>query len=272
MSNLTNHLWMTIPLAIGIIRAQTLPPPPAYTYDVVSIHPSSPDQRRTQIGPGPQGGLRMQNATAMLIMTFAYGVRDYQIAGAPGWASSDHFDVTFTPDKTESVLAPGVSANELDSFMGRQKQRTQVVLKDRFGLILRAETRQLPVYALIVAKGGHKLSPATVENRGVYLQARGTQLTASGPGATMKMLADQLSAILGHPVSNETGLDGLFDFMLEWAPDPPARPPSPDEPGASTSGPSIFTALTEQLGLRLEPKKGPVPVYVVERIEKPGEN
>jgi uncharacterized protein (TIGR03435 family) len=123
-----------IPPAIGIIRAQTLPPPPAYTYDVVSIHPSSPGHGRTQIGPGAQGGLRMQNVTAMVIMTFAYDVRDYQIIGAPGWASSDHFDVNFTPDKTESVLRPGSSANELDSFMSRQKHRTQAVLRDRFGL------------------------------------------------------------------------------------------------------------------------------------------
>jgi uncharacterized protein (TIGR03435 family) len=115
-----------------------------------------------------------------------------------------------------------------------------------------------------VAKGGHKLSPPTVENHGVFLQARGTQLTASGPGATMKMLADQLSITLGHPVSNETGLDGLYNFKLEWAPDPPAV--------SATDGPSIFTALTEQLGLRLESKKGPVPVYVIEKIEKPGEN
>jgi hypothetical protein len=79
-----------IPLAIGIIRAQTLPPPPAYTYEVVSIHRSSPDQRRAGIGGGPQGGLRMQNVTAMDMLTFPYGIRDYQIVGAPGWASSEH--------------------------------------------------------------------------------------------------------------------------------------------------------------------------------------
>jgi uncharacterized protein (TIGR03435 family) len=282
MRDLTNHLWqstifaagiaaLTIPSAIGIIRAQILPPPPAYTYDVVSIHRSSPDERRTIIGPGAQGGLRMQYATAMTMLTFAYGVRDYQIVGAPGWISSDHFDVTFTPDKTELALAVGSTANELDSVMSRQKQRLQAVLRDRFGLTLRAETRELPIYALIVAKGGHKLSQPTVANHGVFLQARGTQLIANGPGATMKMLADQLSVILGRPVSNETGLDGLYDFKLEWTPDLPAQP-SPDEPVSATGGPSIFTALTEQLGLRLESRRGPVPVYVIEKIEKPGEN
>jgi uncharacterized protein (TIGR03435 family) len=284
MSDLTNHLWqstifaagraaLSITSVIGIIRAQIPPQPPAYTYDVVSIHRSSPDEHRTIIGPGAQGGLRMQYATAMAMLTFAYGVRDYQFVGAPGWTSSDHFDVTFTPDKTEIALTLGSTATQLDSVMSRQKQRTQAVLRDRFGLILRAETRELPIYALIVAKGGHKLSPPAVENHGVFLQNNGgTQLIASGPGAPMKMLTDQLSVIVGRPVSNETGLDGLYNFKLEWTRDLPAQPPSPDGPVNATGGPSIFTALTEQLGLRLESRRGPVPVYVIEKIEKPGEN
>jgi uncharacterized protein (TIGR03435 family) len=262
---------LTIPLAIGIIHAQTLLPPPAYTYDVVSIHRSSPNQTRELISPGAQGGLRMQNVTAMMMLTFAWEVREYQIAGAPGWTSSDRFDVTFTPDKTETALGPGIAATELESVMGRQKQRTQAVLRDRFGLILRAETHELPMYALILARGGHKLSPPTVADHGVYLQRRATQLVASGPGATMKMLADQLSLILGRPVSNETGLDGLYDFKLEWVPDSAPTGPA-NERAATSDGPSIFTALSEQLGLRLESRKGPVPVYVIEKIEKPRDN
>jgi bla regulator protein blaR1 len=260
---------VTIPLAIGIIRAQTLPPPPAYTYDVVSIHRASPDQRGEHIGPGAQGGLRMQNITAMLMLTFAYGVRDYQIAGAPGWVSSDRFDVSFTPDKAEAALGPGISVSELESIMNRQKQRTQAVLRDRFGLILRAETHELPIYALIPAKGGPRLSRPADAKRGVSLQGKRTQITATS--ATIKMLADYLSGELGRPVTNETGLDGPFDFKLEWTPDSAAQP-SPDEPVSATGGPSLVTALTEQLGLRLESRRGPVPVYVIEKIEKPGEN
>jgi uncharacterized protein (TIGR03435 family) len=277
VSNLTNRKLTLaaaamIPLGSGIIRAQTLPPAPAYNYEVVSIHRSSPDERRTQIGPGAQGGLRMKNVTAMQILTFAYEIRDYQIEGARGWASTERFDVTFTPDKTEVALADGSTVNQLESFMSRQKQRTQAVLRDRFGLILRAETRELPVYALTVAKGGQKLSPPTVANHGVFLQARGTQLIASGPGATLKMLAESLARELGRPVTDETGLDGPYNFKLEWTRDSPAGPPSPDEPVSAPGGPTIFTALTEQLGLRLESRKGPVPVYVIEKIDKPGEN
>jgi bla regulator protein blaR1 len=260
---------VSIPLAIGIIRAQTLPPPPAYTYDVVSIHRSSPDQRIQQIGPGAQGGLRMQNVTTMLVLTFAWGVRNYQIVGAPGWVSSDRFDVSFTPDKAELALGPGTSVNELESVMSRQKQRTQAVLRDRFGLILRAETHELPIYVLLLAKGGNKLSRPADASRGPNFTIDNGRITAVN--TTIKMLADNLSGVLGRPVANDTGLDGPFDFKFEWTPDSPGQP-SPNEPPGATGGPSIFTALTEQLGLRLESRRGPVPVYVVEKIEKPGEN
>ena len=202
-----------LPLAIGLAHAQTQAPPPAYTYDVASIHRSSPDEHNTRIGGGPQGGMRLQNVTAMFMLSFAYGIADYQVVGAPRWMSTDHFDVTFTPDKTETALVPGVAGvKELESVMGRQKQRTQAILRDRFGLILHLETRELPMYALTLAKGGHKLSRPVVLNRGVSLQGGRAQLVADGPGATMKMLADQLSANLGQPVSDETGLDGLYIF------------------------------------------------------------
>jgi bla regulator protein blaR1 len=259
----------TVPFVIGIIRAQTLPPPPAYTYDVVSIRPASPGQIHQNIGPGPQGGLRMQNVTAMLMLTFAYGVRDYQVVGAPGWVSSRRFDISFTPDKGESTPKPGIAMNELQAFMSRNRQRTQAVLRDRFGLVLRAETHALPIYNLVLAKAGHKLSSSPDGNRGPSLQANAGQVTAIG--VTMTMLADYLSAELSRPVTNATGLEGQYDFKLEWTPDSPVQP-SPNEPAGAAGGPSIFTALTEQLGLRLESGRGPVPVYVIEKIDTPSEN
>jgi uncharacterized protein (TIGR03435 family) len=87
----------------------------------------------------------------------------------------------------------------------------------------------------------------------------------------MKMLSEQLSRLLGRPVTDETGLDGPYDFKLEWTPDSVAQL-LPDNSVSATGGPSIFTAVTEQLGLRLESRRGPVPVYVIEKIDKPGEN
>lgn len=87
---------ISLPLVIGILWAQSLPPAPQYAYDVVSIHKSDPNATLMRMGPGPQGGLRIQNTTAMSLLTFAYNVRDYQISGGPAWMNSDHFDFIYT--------------------------------------------------------------------------------------------------------------------------------------------------------------------------------
>jgi bla regulator protein BlaR1 len=261
---------VAVPLGIGLIRAQTLPPAPAYTYEVASIHKSSPGQQGSRIGPGAGGGLRAVNVTAMQLLTFAYKVRDYQIADAPGWMTSDRFDVNFTPDKTEASPRPGVAPKEIEAFIGRNQQRMQAVFRDRFGLVLRAETHELPIYALVPAKGGTKLTPSANAERGPSLQGGPGRVT--GIGATLRLLAGQLSAVLGRPVIDETGSDDRqYDFKLEYTPEIPVQG-APEEAPPPGDGPSIFTALTEQLGLRLESRKGPVPVYVIEKIEKPTEN
>ena len=262
----------SVPFAIGVLRSQTLPPPPAYNYEAASIHKSDPGQRNVHMGEGPQGGVRTVNTTVLLLISAAYKVEPYQIIGAPGWASSEHFDVTFTPDKPEAVVDPSKSLKEWQSSWSRNMQRLQAVLRDRFRLVLRAETRELPIYGLTQAKSGARLSPHADGRPGPSIQTNGDrQITATD--ATTEMLAEQLSMMLGRPVQDETGLQGQFDLKLDWTPDldSPAGQnlQSPISPAA---GPSIFTALTEQLGLRLESKKGPVQVYVVEKIERPTEN
>jgi bla regulator protein blaR1 len=261
---------VAVPLVIGLIRAQTLPPPPAYTYEVVSIHKSSPDEQRQRIGPGPGGGVRTQNTTAMLLLTWAYQVPDYRIAGAPGWVTSDRFDVSFTPDKPEATLSPGAAPKEIESFLSRNQQRMQAVLRDRFGLVLRAETHELPIYALVPAKGGLKLTPSVDAKNGPSLTADPGRV--EGTGVALRLLASQLSVMVGRPVTDETGSgDQQYDFKLEYTPEI-SVPAAPEVTPPPSDAPSIFTALTEQLGLRLEPRKGPVQVYVIEKIEKPGEN
>jgi uncharacterized protein (TIGR03435 family) len=210
--------------------------------------------------------LRTVNTSLLLLLQVAYDVQNYQIIGAPGWASSDHFDVTFTPDKPEAVSGPGTSMKEGQASAIRNQQRLQAVLRDRFGLVLRAETRELPIYSLSQAKGGNKLSPRADANPGPTMQMGRGHVT--GTAVTLDMLTKQLSAVLGRPVTDETGLTGQYDFKLDWTPDP-----GPSDGSNNTAlGPSIFTALTDQLGLRLESKKGPVQVYVIEKIERPTEN
>jgi len=260
---------ISAPFLIGILRAQTLPPAPAYRYEVVSIHKSAPGQTNVHIGPGPQGGIRTENTSVMVLIATAYNVQEYQIVSAPHWVTSDHFDVMFTPEKTEIPPAPGMDAKDIEGYLHRNGQRLQAVLRDRFGLVLRQETRELPIYDLIQAPRGNKLSPNTDDKSGFpSIQTNGnTQITARN--ATMEMLAQQLSMTLRRPVHDKTMLNRRYDFKLEWAAEPDA---SPDHVSNSSPGASIFTAITEQLGLRLESKKGPVQVYVVEKIERPTEN
>lgn len=264
-----------VPLVIGMLRAQTLPAPPAYMYDVVSIRPSAPGQVNTRIGPGPQGGIKTQNASTLQLLTFAYDVREFQFGDVPEWVKSARYDVMFTPDKPEPTAGPGMPRNEMEGLFNRQRHRMRAVLRDRFGLVLRAETRELPMYALTVGKGGHKLAPPAVGSRGPHMMMNRGQL--SGASATMNMLTSALSSLLGRHVTDETGLDGAFDFKLQWTPDGaiqlPGPPPGVTEPPATTDpGVSVFTAVTEQLGLKLESKKGPVPVFVIEKIDKPSDN
>src|SRR5262249_1474020 len=157
----------------------------------------------SSIGPGAGGGLRSRNCTAMQLLTFAYRVRDYQIVGAPGWVKSERFDVSFTPGKTEPSPKPGASPKQIEAFIGPNPQRMQAVFRARFGLVLRAETHELPIYTLVPAKGGLKLTPSANPERGPSLQGGPGRLT--GTGATLRMLAGHLSVVLGRPVIDQTG-------------------------------------------------------------------
>ncbi len=249
--------------------AQT-PPPPSYGYEVVTIHKAVSGQMNSGFGPGAQGGLRARNDSVMQLLTFAYDAREYQFVDAPDWTQTERFEIELTPDKSEIVVGRDTTVAEFDGWLHRNRQRMQAVLRDRFSLVLRAETREHPLYALTVVKGGPKLATPADPKHGVsFNMNNGRQITART--ASIEMLARSLAQLLGRYVRDETGLDGTYDFTLEFEPvnaAPPVGPGASNEPAR----PSIFTALTEQLGLRLESKKGPVPVFVIENIEKPGEN
>jgi bla regulator protein blaR1 len=252
---------------VEALQAQA-PSQPAYTYEVVSIRRAAAGEMNSGFNPGPQGGMRARNVTAMQLLTFAYDAEDYQLTGVPGWARSDRFEISFTPDRSETVPGDDASIAVWNGWFTRQRQRLQAVLRDRFGLVMRAQTRELPIYGLIVVKNGHKLTAAAHPERGQTMNINGGRQIV-GTTATMKALADSLSMVLRRTVRDETGLEGVYDFKVDWAPDSTLLP---DQPPSGDPGGSIFTALTERLGLRLEPKRGPVPVYVVEKIERPSEN
>jgi uncharacterized protein (TIGR03435 family) len=249
---------ISVPFAIGILRAQTLPPAPALSYDAVSIHKSDAATNNRLIGPGPQGGWRTTNTPVRLLIATAYHVQQNQILDAPGWAATQGYDITFTPDKLETPLTNSSSLKTIEGSMDRNATRLQAVLRDRFGLVLRSEMREMPIYNLVQAKGGAKLTRHEASSaEPPSLASNGRQIT--GRNVPIGMLAQQLSLLLDRPVHNETHIDGQFDFELR-------------REGEGQMSESLFTALTEQLGLKLESAKGPIQVYVIEKLEYPTEN
>jgi uncharacterized protein (TIGR03435 family) len=146
----------------------------------------------------------------------------------------------------------------------------QALLKDRFQLQLHRETRTGSIYSLVIAKAGVKLSSLSATqspHRGINA-GQGTML---GEAASTADLTSKLSRLLGRPVMNNTGLEGNYDFKLEWTPDPGPSAPG-GEPAETSVGPSLFSALQQQLGLRLEATKGPVDVLVIDHVDKPSDN
>ncbi len=251
------------PFCFGILRGQILPPPPQHKFEVASIKPGDPNAQNVRIGPGPQGGLRTENTTTLTLITFSYDLRDFQILGGPGWIKTERYNVTGTPDQPEDAPNPAMGRAKFEGHFNRQRERMRALLMDRFGLVMRAETREMPIYALTIAKGGHKLTVVTDDKKGPNFSTRRGSMT--GTAIDISMLTRSLSSLAGRPVVDETGLTGAFDLKMEWTPDEGAGPDA-------AAGPSIFTALQEQLGLKLESKKGPAQVLVIEKIEKPTAN
>ena len=200
------------------------------------------------------------HVTVKAMVAFAYDVRDFYISGGPGWVGNDRFDIIA---KAQTSATP---------VQIRVMMRT--LLKERFQLAVRHQTRDATFYKLVVAKGGPKLKESSSKAGGIRFLGRGN---VEGLGAAMPGLAGYLQTLLGDVVLDKTDLAASYDFKLTWAPDEaqagkPGAQGVPATNGAEESRPSIFTALQEQLGLKLEATKGPVETLVIERVEKPSEN
>jgi uncharacterized protein (TIGR03435 family) len=220
----------------------------AQEFEVASIKPANSDRNGMLVNFVPGGGLRVSNATLKDLIETAYQVRSFQILSGPSWIGVARYDVTAT---SEAVADDAAVRKEVQSL-----------LEKRFQLRTHRETRELPEYSLVVEKGGIKPEGLRVsENRRRGINSRQGAMT--GEAAPMANLAVVLSRQLERPVVDNTGLQGNYDFMVEW---------TPDLAVGDSPGPSLFTALREQLGLRLEATKGPVEVIVVDGAEKPSEN
>jgi uncharacterized protein (TIGR03435 family) len=201
--------------------------------------------------------------TLIMLIGQAYRIKPFQIVGGPSWLGSDLFEITAKAEGTA----------DFDKVM----LMLQSLLAERFQLVIRRETKEMPVYALLVAKGGPKLKETTEPISGRTIVRRGLM---SSDGIEMRTFIELLSGFLGRSVVDKTGLTGKFDLKVQWQPDENqvamfqemGVPEGFGAPPPDPLGPTLFTALQEQLGLRLESQKGPVEVLVIERVEKPSAN
>jgi uncharacterized protein (TIGR03435 family) len=237
---------------------------PPKIIEVASIKPS----RNTGVDSNldsVRGRLTATNITLRYLIRLGYGVKDYQIERAPGWVDSDLYDIAVK------------SANAKTASLEEEKSMVRELLADRFQLTTHHETKQMGLYLLVVGKNGTKL---TLHNDGTGARTRKGCGHLAGTRLTMDVFATALSRELETDVLNRTGLPGKYDFQLDWTPDSgPCRvaAEAADSQGGSAAAgpsglPSFYTALQQQLGLRLEPSKGPVEILIVDRVERPSGN
>jgi uncharacterized protein (TIGR03435 family) len=219
---------------------------PPISFDAASIKVNNSGERRTSMRSLPGGRVEGTNRTLKLLIQWAFDLLPVQIAGGPAWIESDRFDISATANAA-------VTPEQMHAMM-------RTLLADRFKLASHAETQQLPIYAMRLARAdgrlGSALKKAAEDAKSRFRENDGSLATER---TTMAALAKELTGYAGRPVVDETGLSGEWALTVNWTPDA----------GGDASLPSIFTAMREQLGLKLEPTRGPVDVLVIDRAERP---
>jgi bla regulator protein blaR1 len=229
-------------------------------FEAASVKPSEPGNLRGatyEFLPG--AGLRVTNGTLKGMLETAYDLRQFQIFGGPSWVNSERYDVLAKSPSGEFGTRAGNSIEEIKAV----RSRLQALLAERFQLRVHRETKELSEYALEIGKDGPKLSDESVSNSAGIRRSCGQMI---GTSATMTNLVLMLSRELDRPLVDRTGLTGKYSFRLDWTPETGSCPGVPDD------NPSIFTALEEKLGLKLESIKGPVDSLVIDYAERPSGN
>jgi uncharacterized protein (TIGR03435 family) len=259
-------------------KSQTPAPLPqvtAPTFDVVSVKPDKSGSGGMSI-TGVTDSFKGTNLSLTMLLINCYPVRDDLISGLPGWARAARFDVN------AKIVNP--NKEQIDKLTPEQRKgMLLVILKDRFHLQAHLETKILPVYDLIIAKGGPKFTGAHAAETDTATEIAKKNLMAGGmlvndgeltaDAMPVSSLAYSLTGEVGRTVIDKTGLPGTYNFELKWTPDRDG-PANADNGQAESqnAASSIFTALEEQLGLKLQPSKGPVQTLVVDHVEMPSEN
>jgi uncharacterized protein (TIGR03435 family) len=265
--------WRSL-LVIAVTLQSSVTP----QFEVASIRSNSGDPMGATRWSFENGRFTGTSVTVQMLVSTAYGepqqpLADFQIAGGPQWLRTERFDVT----GTVAAASPGTPLAPL----------LRHLLEDRFQLRTHQEVRELPIYALMLANADDSLGPRlrrrTVDCAAVAQGAPGERCggqifpgTITARGTTMVQIISGLTRLLpniGRLVVDQTGLSGSFDLDLTWLPDDGAAlPPGAAAPPIDPNAPTLFTALREQLGVKLEPTRGPVPVMVIDAISRPTEN
>jgi bla regulator protein blaR1 len=283
-----------------VAHAQTQSPnSQGFEFEVASIKPSDPNSKGGSLSDTPgtgrvDGRFGASNIPLMILIRSAYGLplkgSDDRLQGAPGWLSSERYDIEAKMDDETVDALNKLSGDE------RKAAVQQMVLKlfaERCRFAAHSETRDLSLYTLVIGKNGSKLreddsgaatddgSARGAKPSGMRMMGRGGPLV--GQGVPISMLVTALAAMTGRTVVDKTGLTGKYDFSLQWSPDDNPGANLLKDSGTGSSGdsaapaldsnfPSLFTAIQQQLGLKLEAGKGPVEVIVIDHIERPSAN
>lgn len=224
-----------------LVAALAFAQPPAF--EAAAIKPSKDASGGVHWDTEP-GRINLRGATLKGLITIAYHVKDFQVAGGPKWLDGDRFDIN--------------AKSELGEDDPKLLEMLQTLLSDRFQLVIHHEQKIAPAFALVVAKSGLKMKPS--EATGSKSKGGRGQLTATG--VTMAKLAEQLSRRVEAPIVDLTETPGAYDLKLEWS----------IEGDANDVQSALFAALQSQLGLKLESRKLPIDLIVVDKAEKPSEN
>lgn len=235
------------------------------------------------------GNLLAENLTLKQIIRFAYDLPERELVGGPAWINEKTFDIKAKTDRVAAIDEAQLSEEQREAYDSQKLIPLQKLLENRFQLKVIREDRVLPFYAIVAAKGGIKIKPsdensdrkqlppnsfaAGLGNGGI--RTPGIRVAGQGKLVAIKVMLDQLARFLtamrsggapavDRPVLNKTGLVGEYDFTLEFTPGAGAD--------SGDSVPGLFTAIQEQLGLKLEPQKGPLEVTVIDHVELPSEN
>jgi len=227
-------------------------------WDVVSVKARDPNDTNTNQSLNMKGRqVAIVNRAVQGMLLFAYGLQKVQIVGSPRWVETERWDVQGVPD------VPGhPSLKQMQSLMRK-------LLEERFGPKVHKETKELAVYAITLARSGEKLAPSASDPNSPPSEndnSNGGVVTRRMRNMSMAEFAPDLGYFLARPAVDQTGLAGRYDFQLKWTADESKAPTDGSAP------PGMFTAIQEQLGLKLEPMKAPAEVLAIDAVERPSAN